>query len=215
MPRRALVDSIKEPLILGHLEPHRLAVGVGQRESHVTADAHALRVADEARAQPVDDGVVGHVLGPVVRDEAVAEAKPPDIRSTMDLAAEERRLGLELVERRGEGRAGDEPRACGADEEQSGAHLLAAAGGHEVRLVYHQTVHTHVAQHALREARDVAEHVWGGEQHVRRAQALQCRLLVRAASIELVDDERRRKLLELIGPLLHQRVVDDDQGEAH
>ena len=58
----ARVQLVEDLLVGGHVEPHRLALRVGQRESDVAADPHALRVADHELAHQIDYLLVGEIV---------------------------------------------------------------------------------------------------------------------------------------------------------
>ena len=234
----ALVQLVEDLLVGGHVEPHRLALRVGQRESDVAADPHALRVADHELAHQIDHLLVGEIVdralgrrvhkafgtpviirpparisripwGPVgafLATQHVAEgvAFRPPISHAKQLC-----LTRELVyEVGGERRPSAAPREVGLDLAQSRELLRrrAAVVGQQMRLVEHEAVHMHV----LDESRGQVL-VRRRQDHIRGAQVAQRLLVVLTALVVRVHLEAGRELLHLILPLLHERVVDDDE----
>ena len=232
----ALVQLVEDLLVGGHVEPHRLALRVRQCESDVAADPHALRVADHELAHQIDHLLVGETV-----DRALGRhIHIATTNGTLDMLFRPARISripwgpvgallathhvsegrctthakqLQLIpelanEVGGERRPSAAPRVVGLNLAQSRelVRRRAACVGQQMRLVEHEAVHMHVlgesrGQVLMRRRQD----------HIGGAQVAQGLLVVLTALVVRVHLEAGRELLHLVLPLLHERVVDDDE----
>eukprot|EP00965_Chrysotila_dentata_P142307 4704957-Pleurochrysis_carterae.AAC.8 len=178
-------------LLLSHVEPDGLRVGVGQRERHRAADALAFRVPDHQTAEQRHHVRVEAVCARSRQPRRLAEQLSDD-PEVFDAARDRRRR-----------HAPDVVAVVGAVQEAALPRLQ------RVRLVDDQPIKVNVPPCCHQQECAVSR-----EDHIELVQMLVDGLLLLAGAVVGEDSQARREFAQLVLPLAQERVGGEHHGQA-